>query len=118
MAFYVICRILYYWNLSLVTVSVNRHIIVTRKASILDMVLCDNMFIIDDIYCTEKFSTSDHCSVSFCITTIFCLNVHNCSFIFAFLELIGITYSQMLSNINWRDIAYQDEGIEHYWELF
>ena len=77
----------------------------TRKASIFDLVLCDNFYTIDYVYCTENFSTSDHNSVSFCINT-FARSARNItSFIPNFAKADWDNMGLMFSLINWRDVV-------------
>ena len=90
----------------------------TREASILDLVLCDNLYTIDHVYCTENFSTSDHNSVSFCINT-FARSARNItSFIPDFAKADWDNMGLMLSLINWRDVVSYNSGIDHCWANF
>ena len=90
----------------------------TREASILDLVLCDNLYTIDHVYCTENFSTSDHNSVSFCINT-FARSARNItSFIPDFAKADLDNMGLMLSLINWRDVVSYNSDIDHCWANF
>ena len=90
----------------------------TQEVSILDLVLCDNFYTIDHVYCTENFSTSDHNSVSFCLNA-FARSAYNItSFIPDFAKADWNNMGVMLPLINWRDVVSYISAIDHCWANF
>ena len=90
----------------------------TLEASILDLVLCDNLYTIDHVYCTENFSTSDHNSVSFCVNTLQRVLVISRHLSPILLRLTGITWVSCFRSSNWRDVVSYNSCIDHCWANF